>query len=460
MIDLSQFSPWIATGIAGCIGIAAALLAHRILGLVLLRATQRLRIAHSVVRHCQQPARALLPLFALQLVWQAAPNDLRFIEGLRHLNGLAMIAVLTWAAIGGIRGVAEGIISLHPANVEDNLQARRILTQTRVLARTAMFMAGLTGVAMMLMTFPGARQVGTSLLASAGVVGIVAGLAAQPVFSNLFAGLQIALAQPIRIDDVLIVEGEWGRVEEITSTYVVVAIWDRRRLIIPLKWFIDNPFQNWTRNSAELLGTAMLYVDYRAPLDAMREELQRIVEAAPEWDRRVCTLVVLEATERTMQIRCLVSAASSGLAFDLRCKVREGMIAFLQRHHPDALPRTRFEPPEAVAQPAIAPAGDSRGAAGAPVPSMPVPVPRTPPAHSAAEPAPPPRTADATGTPPSPGGMDSSANGAQQPMRVDLGSSSASAAALEADAGAGGDAALQSPSTAAAPSRPSGDALG
>jgi small-conductance mechanosensitive channel len=453
MLDLSRFSPWLATGIAALVGVVAALLAHRVLGLVLLRATHRLRIVHSIVRHCRKPARVLLPLFALQLVWQAAPNDLRFIESLRHLNGLGMIATLTWAVISGIRGVAEGIISLHPADVENNLQARRILTQTRVLARTAMFMVGLTGVAMMLMTFPGARQVGTSLLASAGVVGIVAGLAAQPVFSNLFAGLQIALAQPIRIDDVLIVEGEWGRVEEITATYVVVAIWDQRRLIIPLKWFIDNPFQNWTRNSAELLGTAMLYVDYRAPLDAMRTELQRIVEAAPEWDRRVCTLVVLETTERTMQIRCLVSATSSGLAFDLRCKVREGMIAFLQKHHPDALPRTRIEQPEAVAQPAVAPSGSLRPAphataatASAPMP----PAPAVPPSGPAAVPAPQPRAADATGTPPSPGGMDSSANGAQQPLRVDLGNSSASAAAAEAPAAPEGDAVL-----APAPPRPS-----
>lgn len=196
---------------------------------------------------------------------------------------------------------------------------------------------------------------GASLLASAGVVGIVAGIAARPVFSNIIAGLQIALAQPIRIDDVLIVQGEWGRVEEITGTYVVLAIWDERRLIIPLQWFIENPFQNWTRTSSQILGTVFLFADYRLPLDPLRAELDRILKTAPEWDRRVSVLQLTDVTERTIQIRVLVSARSSGLAFDLRCRVREALVTFIQREYPDCLPQVRGPQEAARADASLAP---------------------------------------------------------------------------------------------------------
>jgi small-conductance mechanosensitive channel len=215
-----------------------------------------------------------------------------------------------------------------------------------------------TGLAFALMTFPRARQLGASLLASAGVVGVVAGIAARSVFSNLLAGLQIAMGQPLRIDDVLIVEGEWGRVEEITSTYVVLALWDERRLIVPLQWFIDHPFQNWTRSTSNLLGTVMLWVDYTLPLEPLRAEARRLCEASKLWDRRVCLVQVTDASERAMQLRILVSAASSGAAFDLRCELREGLIAFIQRHHPEALPRLRAH----ISGPGPAP--DSPAAAG------------------------------------------------------------------------------------------------
>jgi small-conductance mechanosensitive channel len=215
--------------------------------------------------------------------------------------------------------------------------------QARVLSRTAMSMVLVAGIAMMLMTFPGARQVGASLLASAGVIGIVAGLAAKPVFSNLIAGLQIALAQPIRIDDVLVVEGEWGRVEEITGTFVVLRIWDDRRLILPLSYFIEKPIQNWTRHSAQLLGSVFLHVDYAMPVAPLRAEVERIVKAAPEWDGRFFNLQVTDATERTMQLRVLCTAASSSLAFDLRCRVREALIDFMQREYPQYLPRLRVD---------------------------------------------------------------------------------------------------------------------
>jgi len=341
--DMLLAHPWFGPGLAALIAVPLALLVHRLGGLVLRRLTRGMPVLHAMLVNIQMPARFALPLVALQMVWQAAPDDLRFVGSVRHLNGLLLITAATWLAVRAVNGLADGVLAQHPYDVTDNLRARRILTQTRVLARTANSMLLVAGGAMMLMTFPGARQVGASLLASAGVIGIVAGLAAKPVFSNLIAGLQIALAQPIRMDDVLVVEGEWGRVEEITGTFVVLRIWDDRRLILPLSYFIEKPFQNWTRHSAQLLGSVFIYADYGMPLAPLREEVERIVKAAPEWDGRFFNLRVTDTTERAMQIRVLCTAASSSLAFDLRCTVREGLIDFMQREYPQFLPRLRIE---------------------------------------------------------------------------------------------------------------------
>jgi small-conductance mechanosensitive channel len=194
-----------------------------------------------------------------------------------------------------------------------------------------------------LMSFDSVRQYGVSLFASAGVAGLVAGLAARPVLSNLFAGVQLAMTQPIRIDDVVIVENEWGWIEEITSTYVVIRVWDLRRLIVPLSYFIERPFQNWTREGAAILGSVMLYLDYAAPIDAIREEAQRIAEASPDWDKKFVGVQVTDTKLDTIEVRILVSAAAAGQAWNLRCEVREKIITFLQRKHPEALPRRRFE---------------------------------------------------------------------------------------------------------------------
>ncbi|MDM0011888.1 mechanosensitive ion channel [Variovorax sp. J22P168] len=345
--------PWAGPLLAALLVVPLMLVVHRLAGLLLERITRSVPVLHGALLAIRPAARWVLPLIALQLVWQAAPDDLRFIGQVRHLNGLLLIAAATWLAVRAVSGFAEGMVKMHPSDVQDNLQARRILTQTRVLARTANAVLLVAGAALMLMTFPGARQVGASLLASAGVIGIVAGLAAKPVFSNLIAGLQIALAQPIRIDDVLVVEGEWGRVEEITGTFVVLRIWDDRRLILPLTYFIEKPFQNWTRHDAQLLGSVFVFADYGMPLAPLRAEVERIVRAAPEWDGRFFNLRVTDTTERSMQIRVLCTAASSALAFDLRCTVREGLIEFMQREYPQFLPRVRLES-ESARQPAAA----------------------------------------------------------------------------------------------------------
>jgi small-conductance mechanosensitive channel len=278
---------------------------------------------------------------ALQTVLEAAPDELRWISAARHTSVLLLVASLIWLVISMINGLTNGIIALHPATGDDNLEARRIYTQARVLCRSAIVVVLLAGLALMLMTFPGAKQLGASLLASAGVLGIIAGLAAKPVFSNLLAGLQIALAQPIRIDDVLIVKGEWGRVEEITGTYVVLKIWDERRLIIPLQWFIENPFENWTRTGSQITGVVQFNVDFSMPVAPLRAELERLVPTLPEWDKRFFNLQVTDSNERTMLIRILLTAQSSSKAFDLRCKVREAMIGFMQREYPQHLPTLR-----------------------------------------------------------------------------------------------------------------------
>lgn len=357
----ADLSPWLNPLIAALVGVVAALVVHRIGRVVAYRVVRFSTLLTEVVKHCERPLQFALPLLVLQAVWQGAPDELRGMASVRHINGLLLIAALTWLAVGAVRGVAAGIIALHPADVADNLEARRIHTQTRVISRIVGGALLVAGLAFMLMTFPGARQLGASLLASAGVAGLVAGIAAKSVFSNLIAGLQIALSQPLRIDDVLIVQGEWGRVEEITGSYVVLRLWDQRRLIVPLQWFIENPFENWTRTGAELLGTVMLWVDYTLPVEPLRAEAKRLCEAAPQWDRRVCSVQVVETTERAMQLRVLVSASSSGNAWDLRCHLREKLIEFITLEYPQALPRVRTE-------------GEDLGAgktAAAPAPSAP-----------------------------------------------------------------------------------------
>jgi small-conductance mechanosensitive channel len=354
LAELIKHNPWTATAMLALAAVIAALVVHRIGGAILRRAARGSPVLLAIVKSAERAAGAALPLLALQLVWQAAPNTLAHIDSVRHANGVLLIAALTWLAMSVVAGVADGVIARNPTNVEDNLHARRVQTQAKVLSRSAMVLIVLAGAAMALMTFPGARQVGASLLASAGVLGIVGGLAARPVFSNLIAGLQLALAQPIRLDDVLIVDGEWGRVEEITGTYVVLKIWDERRLVIPLQWFIENPFQNWTRNSAQIHQAVYLFLDFATPLEPLRAQLQRVVQAAPEWDGRTAQLKVVDATERAMKIRLLVSAAAAGPAFDLGCTVREALLAFVAREYPDCLPRARISERDEDAAPSAA----------------------------------------------------------------------------------------------------------
>ncbi len=328
-------------------------------------------VASDVARRAAAPLLWLLPLLllsmaihtTLQAPQSALPSSAVPLELLKHLLLIALIVVLTWLifrCIGALETVTAG---QYHVDVADNLHARRALTQVRVLSRTAKIIITLLGVGAVLITIPGVQQLGTSLLASAGVAGLAVGLAARPVLSNLIAGLQIAITQPIRLDDVVVIKGEWGRIEEITGTYVVVCIWDERRLVVPLNWFMENPFQNWTRSSAEIIGSVYLWLDYRTPIEPLRDELKRICDAAPEWDRRVCVLQVTDSNERAIQVRALASSIDSGRSWDMRCRVREGLIDFVQREYPHCLPQMRAQMVERTDP--DAPDGQPQGAVAA-----------------------------------------------------------------------------------------------
>ena len=330
----------VTTGIAAAI---AALIVQAVVTAIVTRLIVKHTYLRAFLRRSVGPMRLLLPMLALQAVLQAAPARFEWVPGWQQVVLLAIIFAVTWLALAAVMGARDVIALRFPVDMADNLTARGVVTQVTVLSRTICGLIMLVGTAVALTTFPGVRQIGASLLASAGLAGIVVGFAARPVLGNLLAGLQIALSQPIRIDDVVIVQGEWGRIEDITGTYVVVKIWDERRLIVPLQWFIENPFQNWTRTSSNIIGSVFFWVDYRLPLEPLRQELTRILEAAPEWDRRVCTLQVTDTSERAMQVRVLASSINSGSNWDLKCRIREGLIAFIQREHAEALPHVRAE---------------------------------------------------------------------------------------------------------------------
>ncbi len=293
--------------------------------------------------HWRGPLRLLLPALTLRagLPWIGlAPEGLVVIE---HILALWIIFAVGWLARRTVSMVREMIMTQYPVDVENNLQARRVQTQFRVIDRVLVILIVLITVSAMLMTFEQVRQFGVSLLASAGVAGVVLGFAAQKSLGTLLAGIQIAFSQPIRLDDVVIVEGEWGKVEEITLTYVVVKIWDERRLIVPITYFLDNAFQNWTRSSAQILGTVHLFVDYSVPVEELRVELKRILGESPLFDGRAWGLQVTDASDRTIKLRALMSAEDASKLWDLRCHVREAMIHYLQAHHPESLPRIRLE---------------------------------------------------------------------------------------------------------------------
>jgi small-conductance mechanosensitive channel len=285
--------------------------------------------------------RLILPMLALILGTPALAVSEGAQAIVQNAVSLALIGTIGFILVQFVNAMAKLVLQRYRIDVADNREARGIYTQVTVLKKIAVGVIALFAIASMLMVFQPVRQLGTAMIASAGVAGIVIGFAAQKSLGTLLAGFQIAMTQPIRIDDVVIVEGEWGRIEEITLTYVVVCIWDLRRLVVPITYFIEKPFQNWTRTSADILGTVFLQVDYAVPVDAVRQELTRILEGSPNWDRKVNVLQVTESKERTLELRALASSSDASKSWDLRCEVREKLVAFVQTNYPGSLPRVR-----------------------------------------------------------------------------------------------------------------------
>lgn len=340
-------SAWFIPPLALLGGILAGLAAHAVLYAIARHAAAAtpFLIDGLLVRWLRQPVRLGLMLIGMLLARNIAPLPEHIQPAADHIFAILWIAALTWIVVAAANLGEDLMLARLDLDKRDNLRARQMVTKLKVFKRIVVVLVIIIALAAALMTFDSVRAVGASLLASAGVVGIVVGFSAQKTIATVFAGVQIALTQPIRIDDVVVVEGEWGRIEEITFTYVVVAVWDQRRLILPITYFIDNPIQNWTRTRSDILGTVFLYADYTVDLDGLRTELMRIVkeEAGDLWDGRLAILQVTEARERTLELRALVSAPSGPKAWDLRCLVRERLIEYLRREQPGALPRVRIE---------------------------------------------------------------------------------------------------------------------
>lgn len=297
----------------------------------------------SIIRHLNHPAGIFIPLLFLNISTSFMVMNVTLRAQISRLLEISLTVTFALILIRIIKVLEDHFYHKYDLNKEDNLKERKIRTQLQFIRKFVVSLIVLVTVAIVLLSFESMRKIGTGLLTGVGVGGIIIGFAAQKSLGNLLAGFQIAFTQPIRMDDVLIVEGEWGRVEEITLTYVVVNIWDQRRLILPITYFIEKPFQNWTRVSAQLLGTVFLYLDYTIPIPPLREELTRLLLEHPLWDKRVNVVQVTDNKEANIEVRFLMSARNSSQAFDLRCDVREKMIEFIRTNYPESLPKTRLE---------------------------------------------------------------------------------------------------------------------
>jgi small-conductance mechanosensitive channel len=285
------------------------------------------------------PLTLLLVFLSLVIPASFFDHEIRPLEPLGAVMSAMVIIFVSWILIQAVYLIKHFVLGKFDMDDADNLRARKIYTQFRVLENIILFLIIVVALSLILMSFDSIRRIGVSLIASAGVAGIIIGFAAQKAIGTVLAGIQIALSQPIRLDDVVIVEGEWGRIEEINLTYIVVAIWDKRRLVLPTTYFIENPFQNWTRNTSEILGSVFIYADYTLPVDAVREELDRILDGNPLWDGQVKVVQVTDTTERTVEIRALVSAVDSSTAWDLRVEVREKLLFSFRKIIPTACQR-------------------------------------------------------------------------------------------------------------------------
>ncbi len=334
--------------VLGCAALLTGLFAHTLFFWLLAKLRHRsvkdVPMLRIIMQRVRKPALAIVLITALGPVLPFVGLPEGYMASAGKAAGILWFLALGWLMVAAVYTVEDLMMLRYDISSADNLKARRVRTQLQLLRRMAIILLMVIDAGLILSLFRDSQiwHYGAGLLASAGLASLVLATAAKSTAENMLAGLQIALTEPIRLDDVVIVEGEWGKIEEITTTYVVVAIWDYRRLVVPLTYFIEKPFQNWTRETANLMGTSFLYVDYSVPVPALRAELTRLLEGQAQWDRKVVACQVTNLSEQTMEVRCLMSARNAPDLFDLRCIVREGMIEFLQKQYPEAFPRTRF----------------------------------------------------------------------------------------------------------------------
>jgi small-conductance mechanosensitive channel len=346
--DAKAAFDWLPDGIEVVVIVAVALLLALLVHAVLFKGLRRAFVIRypslrPLLTEIAGPTRLAFILLALGLALPAAQMPSPWSTIVAHVLQLAFIVLIGWIVLVAVNMAARIYLRRFKLDAEDNLLARKHVTQVRVLNGVLSTLIIMVTLAAALMTFDPVRQIGIGLFASAGIAGVIVGFAARPVLTNLIAGVQLAMTQPIRLEDAVVVENEWGWVEEITATYVVVRLWDWRRLIVPLSYFIEKPFQNWTRESSAIIGSVFIHTDYAVPVDLVRQKLDEIVRASKLWDGRVVNLQVTDAKERTIELRALVSARTAPACWDLRCEVREKLIAFLQQDFPNALPRERAE---------------------------------------------------------------------------------------------------------------------
>ncbi|HUB59807.1 MAG TPA: mechanosensitive ion channel domain-containing protein [Puia sp.] len=349
---LAQFNrvpAYLWDGILVALAIIIGLIVKFMLSLLLRRKPRNnnpaFSFSRSLFNRLSKPFSYFLPLLAFNFLLPLMRLRTDVTQFLNKATEILLAISFANVLIALIRVFEDYVYHTFDIDKADNLRERKIRTQLQFIRRLAISLIMVLTACAILLSFNNLRKIGTGLLTVTGVGGIILGFAAQKSLGNFLAGFQIAFTQPLRIDDVLVVEGEWGRVEEITLSYVVLKIWDQRRLILPINYFVEKPFQNWTRNTSDILGTVFLYLDYTMPLQPLRTELTRLLESNPLWDKRVNILQVTNTSERTIEVRALMSAASSGNAFDLRCDVREGLIEFVQVNYPQCLPTTRLATP-------------------------------------------------------------------------------------------------------------------
>ncbi len=337
-----MWEDWLAFGIAAVIAVVIALAVSFAATAIIKLLLRRHQWPNALVTRIRRPFRTLLLVVSVWLAALAAfPRAVGWWSALDHLMAVATLVAGGWFVVSLISFFTDQMLGRYRVDVPDNVEARRIRTQGLILERLAITVVVVVTLGAILMTFPAVRSVGASLLASAGIASIVAGLAAQSTLANMFAGVQLVFSQALRVDDVVVAGGEWGRVGEITLSYVVLNVWDQRRLILPCTYFTTQPFENWTREGSELLGSVELDLDWRVPVNSLRDHLDTVLAETELWDGRTRVIQITDATGGLVRARVLVSAADSGKLWDLRCLVRERMVAFLQQATPEALPTQR-----------------------------------------------------------------------------------------------------------------------